>query len=60
VKNTKPVEYSRNSKIWAVGEIIEVDQNEADSLHKEGFLVMDEDDMADQKEKSETVLNPDE
>jgi len=42
VKNTKKVDYTRDNKLWAVGSVIEVDEKEADELHKEGFLVMDE------------------
>lgn len=49
-KNTKNYDVRRNEKIWSMGSIIEVSPSEAEHLHKEGFQVMDDQDLEDHLE----------
>lgn len=42
VRNNKGVDMRRNEKVWAVGSVIEVDSQEGEALHKEGFQVVQE------------------
>ena len=56
VKNTKGLSFERNHKPWGPNDIIEVSREEANQLHDEGFLVMDQDDLDEEKAAAKEKL----
>jgi hypothetical protein len=42
VKNTKQVDYLHNDLLWNVGAVIEVSDDDAAALSKEGFEIVSE------------------